>query len=136
MLIAATIAYLFMHFGSGSSALMLQYDQTEKLIRQNVADEARQKHSLEIVDRMKAATEAHAKEREKSVDALLKLLSLRDTPVAAIGRAGQPLIAEDRATAEKLLGLRFQLKSVLTANEWAKVLPARPTPDATGGKSA
>jgi hypothetical protein len=124
MLIAATIAYLFMHFGSGSSALMWQYDQTEKLIKQNVADETRQKQALEIVDRMKAAKEAYAKEREKSVDALVKLLSVRETPTAAIGRAGQPLIAEDRATSEKLVDLRFQLKSVLPANEWAKVLPA------------
>jgi hypothetical protein len=135
MLIAVITAYLMMHYGSGSSALMWQYDQTEKLIKQNVAGEARQKQALEIVNQMKAATETHAKEREKSVGALVKVLSVRETPVAAIGRAGQPLIAEDRATAEKLLDLRFKLKSVLRANEWAKVLPVRSTTDAAGGKN-
>ena len=53
----------------------------------------------------------------------LKLLSVRETEVAAIGRAGEPLIADDRATSEKLVELRFQLKSVLTASEWSKVFP-------------
>lgn len=124
MLIAATL-YMLLHLGSGSSALMLQYDQAEKLIKRNVADETRQKQALKIVDQMKAAKEAYAKEREKSVAVLIKLLSVRGTPTAAITSAGQPLIGEDRATAEKLLDLRFQLKSVLPANEWAKVFPAR-----------
>lgn len=134
MLIAA-MAYLFMHFSSGSSALLWQYDQTEKLIKQNVADAARQKQALEIVGRMKVAKEAYAKQREKSVGALVGLLSVRDTPVAAIERAGQPLIAEDKATAEKLLDLRLQLKAVLNANEWAEVLPAPVATDVAGRKS-
>jgi len=38
-------------------------------------------------------------------------------------RASQTLVAEDRTAAEKLLDLRFQLKSVLAASEWVKVVP-------------
>ena len=137
MLMAALITFLLLHYGSGSSspALLWPYEQTERRIKQDIADEARQKPALEIVDRMKAVTKAYAKQREKSVEALAKLEARRATPVAAIEGAGQPLIAEDRATAEKLLDLRFQLKSVLTASEWAKVLPAPATTAASARKS-
>jgi hypothetical protein len=135
MLIAATIAFLLMH-GSSGAALLWPYDQTVKLIKQDVADEARQKQAVEIVDQMKAANKAYAKQREKSVEAVAKLAAKRDTPAAELERAGQPLVAEDRATAEKLLDLRFQLKSMLTASEWAKVLPAPATTPATAKKSA
>ena len=125
MLIAATIAFLLMHYGSSSMAMMWPYDQIEKLITQDVADEVRQKQAMEIVAHMKAANKASDKEREKSVDVLLKLTSKRDTPIEEIERAGQPLIAEDKLTAEKLLDMRFQLKAVMTASEWTKVFAAR-----------
>ena len=53
------------------------------------------------------------------------LVSVRETPVAEIvDRAVQPMIAEDRALAQKLVDMRFELKSALTASEWAKVFPA------------
>ena len=84
---------------------------------------------------MKTVNQAYAKQREKSVEALAKLEATRETPVAELARASQPLIAEDRATAEQLLVLRFQLKSVLTASEWAKVFPAPTTTAPTSKKS-
>ena len=124
MLIAATIAFLLIRYGSSSLALMWPYDHVEKLVKQDVADEARRKQALEIVEQMKAANKAYDKEREKSVDALAKLVSVRETPVAEIDRAVQPMIAEDRALAQKLVDMRFELKSALTASEWAKVFPA------------
>lgn len=122
MLISLLVAYLLLHSDSGSSSptVLWPYERTEKL----VAGQARQKQALEIVEQMKTVNEVYAKQREKSVEALAKLEATRETPVAELGRASQPLIAEDRATAEQLLVLRFQLKSVLTASKWAKVFPA------------
>jgi hypothetical protein len=124
MLIAALTAYLLIHFGSHSAALTNQWDQTTTLIKQHVADEARQKEALAIVANMKAAATALTKQREKSVGTLDKLLAKREVPVSDIQQAAQPLVTQDRATAEKLLDLRFQLKSLLTASEWALVFPA------------
>ena len=57
----------------------------------------------------------------------------RTTPDSDIERAAQPLVADDRASAEKILDLRFQLKSVLTPDEWKMVFPA-PAADASGKK--
>ena len=116
-----------MHFGSDSSALMWPYDQIAKSIKQDVSDEVRQKQALEILDQMKAADKASAKQREKSAKVLTKLEAVRETPFAAIEYAGQPLVADDRATSERLLDLRFQLKSVLTASEWSKLFPVQAT---------
>jgi len=59
--------------------------------------------------------------------------SKRSAPTSEIEQAAQPLVAEDRASAEKLLDLRFQLKSVLTPDEWKRVFPA-PAVGASGKK--
>ena len=103
------------------------------MIKQNVADETRKKQALAIVDDMKAVSTSSAKQREKSVDALNKLLAKRELPATEIRQAVQPLISEDEATANKLLDLRFQLKTVLTAGEWALVFPA-PAKNSDGAK--
>jgi hypothetical protein len=124
MLIAALTAYLLIHFGSHSLAVTPEQDQTAELIKKDVVDEARQKQALAIVDQMKAATEAYAQRRDKSIDSLNGVLAKRTTSSSAIVSAAQPLITDDSATAEKLLDLRFQLKAVLTESEWAKVFHA------------
>jgi hypothetical protein len=123
MLIAALTAYLLIHFGSHSSALTSQLDQTAALIQKDVAGEAHRKQALVIVDQMKAEGQAAAEQRRKSVDALNGVLAKRTTPASDIERAAQPLVADDRASAEKILDLRFQLKSVLTRDEWKMVFP-------------
>jgi hypothetical protein len=133
VLIALLTAFLLLHFGSHSSALTSQLDQTAALIQKDVADEAHRKQALVIVDQMKAQAQAAAKQRQKSVDALNSVLARRTMPASDIERAAQPLFADDRASAEKLLDLRFQLKSVLTADEWKMVFPA-PAAEAAGKK--
>ena len=135
MLIAALTAFLLLHYGSHSAALTNQLDQTAALIKHHVKDEARQKQALAAVEQMKTIAKASAKQREKSVDTLNEVLAKREVPAADIRLAAQPLITEDRATANKLLDLRFELKSVLTAGEWANVFPSPPkSPD--GAKKA
>jgi hypothetical protein len=121
MLIAA-IVILLLH-GSNTATLLWPYDETSHRIKQEVTDEVRRKQAVDVIDQMKAVNKAFAKKREKSVDALAKLAAHRELPAADFQQAGEPLIAEDKAVAESLLDLRFQLKSVLTAKEWAKVFP-------------
>lgn len=122
MLIALT-AFLIYHFGSHAPALTPPLDQTAALIQNDVADESRRKQALAIVDSMKATIKASAEQSTKSIESLNDLLAKRTTPANQIRLAAQPLITEDRASAEKLLELRFQLKSVLTPGEWANVFP-------------
>ncbi len=124
MLIAAITAYLLLHFGSHSAAVTPQLEHAAQLIQKNVADEARRQQALAIVDQMKAETKSYGNQREKSIGALNEVLAKRVAPSSDFERAAQPLISADRASAEKLLDLRFQLKAVLTASEWAKVFPA------------
>jgi hypothetical protein len=133
MLIAAITAYLLIHFGSHSAAMTPQLDQTAALIQKEISDEAHRKQALAIVDQMKAEAKAYAKQLEKSVGALNGVLSKRAAATSEIERAAQPLVADDRASAERLLDLRFQLKSVLTPDEWKKVFPG-PAADTAGKK--
>jgi hypothetical protein len=123
-MLIATILFLVMHYGSSSAALLWPYGQTVALVRQHVTDDTRQRQAVAILNRMKSANEAYAAQRKKSIDALSKRALQRETPVSAIVGASQPLVNEDRANAERLLNLRFELKSVLTADEWTKVFSA------------
>ena len=134
MLIAVITAFLILHFGGHSSSVAAPFDQTTALIKKYVADETRQQQALALVDQMKIQSTDYMKRREELIEALAKLTAKRATPLTEIESAAQPLIADDRATAEKLLDLRFQLKSVLTADEWAKVFPAPPVKPASAGK--
>lgn len=126
MLIALLTAFLLLHFGSHSSSVAVPFEQTMGLVKANVADEARQKQALTIVEQMKSEATTYSERRQKSLEELVRLTSLRTTPMEEIQHAAQPLITDDRASAEKLLDLRFKLKTVLTASEWPKVFPAAP----------
>ena len=127
MLITLITIYLIMHFSSHSSALSAPFEQAETLIKKHVSDATRKRQALAILDQMKSEAKVYAQKREGSVDVLAKLLAQRTTPISDIKHAGELLINEDRTYTEELLDLRFQLKSVLTPSEWAKVFPA-PSP--------
>jgi len=123
MLWAALALFLVLHFSHHSPAVMAPFEQAAALIKKDVADPAHQKQALAIVDQMKSEAKAYSEKRDSSMDALTKLLVKRATPTSDIEHAGDPLIDEDRAYAEKILDLRVRLKSVLSASEWAKVFP-------------
>ena len=135
MLIALT-TYLYFHFSSHVPAVTPPLDQTAALLRKDVVDDVRQKQALAIVDQMKATTKAFATQRVRSLDSLNDLLARRTTPASQIEQSAQPLITEDKVAAEKLLDLRFQLKSVMTSSEWAKVFPPPVTEPKGAKKSA
>jgi len=127
MLIALLTAYLIMHFSSDSSALSAPFAQAAERIKKNVSDDDRQKQALTVIDRMKSEAQAYTQKRDSSMDVLARLLAKRTTAASDIEHASQPLIDEDRARGERLLDLRFKLKSVLTSSEWAKVFPVGET---------
>lgn len=129
MLIALT-AFLILHFGFGSSSMLLPFDQIEKAVKQSVTDEAHKKEALKIVDQMKAVEKTHVEKYKKSMASLDRALGQRNAPAGAIEKAAAPLLAESKATRAELLWLRFELRSVLSASEWAAVFPpptSRPT---------
>jgi len=128
MLIALLTAYLIMHFSSDSSAVNAPFAQAAERIRKNVSDDARQKQALTVIDQMKSEAQAYTRTRDSGMDVLARLLAKRTTSATDIEHASQPLIDEDRARAERLLDLRFKLKSVLTPSEWTKVFPVGEKP--------
>jgi hypothetical protein len=118
-------------FGCGRSSTP-PLSQTEALIKKNVSDEGQRKKALDVVGQMQKEIESMADARRKAGSSLEQLLDKRSTHADELGSALQALSAKDEATRDKLLQLRFDLKSVLTAEEWAKVFPAPTTrPSAT-----
>jgi predicted metal-dependent hydrolase len=123
MLIALT-AYLILHFSSGSSSLLLRFDQLEKAVKQFVTDEAHKKQALRIVDQMKANEKELIEKQKKAITSLDEKLNQRTVPAGDIQRALAPMSAETKSARATLLALRFELKSVMSAGEWAEVFPA------------
>ena len=95
------------------------------LIKKDVTDSAHQQEAFAIVEQMKSEAKTYAEKRNHAMDDLTKLLARRTTPMSDVERAGQRVIGDDRAYAEKLVDVRSRLKSVLTASEWAEVCPVR-----------
>ena len=120
---------LFLYYGSHhATAVAPDFDQAEKRVKRDVKDESRRQQALEIIGRMKAETTSYVKQRKDSTESLDKVLSRRDVTGLALRAAVEPLMATDAATRDRLLELRFQLKQVLTADEWALVYPAPKSP--------
>jgi predicted GTPase len=127
MLIAIVATLLVVMLCGRSSSMAVDYHHTEDLITKTVSDEPRRKQAMEIVDQMEKVAKGSAQEWRKSTESLQKVLDVRTSSNDQILMALQPLVDEDQATANKLLDLRFELKSVLTAEEWAEVFPAPTT---------
>ena len=124
MLIAILIG-AFLYYGTGqATALAPQFDHAEASIKKNVHDEARRKQALEIVAQMKSTETAFVKSREKSTKAVKAALSKRDASDAELRAVAAPLLGEDKQVRDRLLELQFQLRKVLTAEEWAQVYPS------------
>jgi len=134
MLIATLTALYLLFWSSSSTPLMSNLDQVEKRIKANVEDAARREQALQIVDRMEDANKAYWTQREKAAKSLAALIGNRATQPPALKSALDPLLADASRVRAQLVDLRFQLKSVLTANEWAAVFPPPKVAPSAGAK--
>lgn len=123
MLIAGLITLLVVMNGSHSTELQKSFEQTEKSIKASVSDPTRRDAAIEILRLMAMQESNYLRSRDQTVQTLTDLLAVRQTPIASIESATQPVLEGDRASASKLLDMREQLKNVLTAEEWSKVFP-------------
>jgi hypothetical protein len=124
MLIAALITCILIYTHGRSSELTLPFRQAEEHIKKDVADDGRRTAALSIVGRMQQTIQAIDKDRQNAPTSLRELLDKRTTSSTEIESALQPLKAGDEENCERLLDLRFELKGVLTAEEWKQVFPA------------
>ena len=127
IVLIAILIGAFLYYGTGhATALGPQFDQAEASIKKNVQDEARRKQALEIVAQMKSTETAFVTSREKSTKAVRAALSKRDATDAELRAVAAPLLAEDKQVRDRMLDLQFQLRKVVTAEEWAQVYPSPP----------
>jgi len=128
VLIAILIGVL-VYFGSGhATALAPQIDRAETAIKKNVHDEPRRKQALEIIGQMKSSCTEFVKSRERSAKSVNRALDKREVTAEELRTAAAPLLAEEQQLRSRLLDLQFQLRKVLTAEEWALVYPKPPPP--------
>lgn len=122
-MLIALATFLILHFGSGGAPLFLRIDQLEKAVKHHITDEAHQKQALKIVDRMKATEKDLIDQQKKAIKSLDEKLGQRTIAAREIERDMAPMTAETKAARAKLVQLRFELKSVLSAAEWAELFP-------------
>ncbi|HEX4797247.1 MAG TPA: hypothetical protein VH370_25865 [Humisphaera sp.] len=123
MLIALLIGCL-LYFGSGqATALAPQFDEAEAGIKKYVPDETRRKEAMRIVGDMKSEMKDFTKRRENSGKSLKEALHNREATADDLRAAAAPLMEDNRQARERMLDLQFQLRKVLTAEEWAQAYP-------------
>ncbi len=117
-------------FGGGGDSIRpfsMSLNQAESLVKQHVPDKARRAKALDILEQM-TAVEA---ERGKSLaDYRARMQTLVDDQTSPVDRFSAMITAE-RAKAfafqERMLDLRFELKSHMTAAEWSQVFTSTAT---------
>jgi hypothetical protein len=124
MLIAIMATLLVVMLCGRSPSVSVDFHRAQDAIKKDVSDETRKKQALDIVGEMEKTTKESAKEQRENVNELQQVLNVRRAGVLDIQSAMEPLVDKDHETAEKLLDLRFKLKTVLTPDEWAEVFPA------------
>jgi septal ring factor EnvC (AmiA/AmiB activator) len=129
-MLIALATFLILHFGAGTSPMLLHLDQLEKAVKHFVTDDAHKARALKIVDHMKKTEKALVDKQKKAIQSLDEKLGQRTMSASDIDRDLAPMSAESKAARAKLLELRFELKTVLSAGEWAQVFPA-PKSDAS-----
>jgi hypothetical protein len=126
VLVAILIGVL-VYFNTGhATALAPQIDRAETVVKKNVHDEARRKQALQIIGQIKSTCADFVKSREKSAKAVNQALDKREVTPQELQSAAAPLLAEEQQVRDRLLDLQFQLRKVLTAEEWAQVYPKPP----------
>jgi len=122
MLISLVLAYFLLH-GSAAAGFAPQLESTGERIKEHVTVEATQKQALAVIDTATRANKAFLDQQKRDVDALSKVLAERGASAEQIDVAIAPLLASDSTVAVKLVNARFQLRALLTADEWSKVFP-------------
>jgi len=128
VLIAILIGVLVYYNTGHATALAPQIDRAETVVKKNVHDEARRKQALAIIGEIKTTCTDFVKSREKSAKGVNQALDKREVTAEELRTAAAPLLAEEQQLRSRLLDLQFQLRKVLTAEEWALVYPKPPPP--------
>ena len=119
MLVATMIALLFL--GSGAGYLASGIDQTHDNIEDRIADENTRKAALEIVERMTDTTKEHGDADNDGEKALLELIQDYETTTAELQTHLAASYDQRVEYQQQMLGLRFELRDVLSREEWNKV---------------
>jgi hypothetical protein len=122
MLWALLALYLFE--ASGSSELTVAFERAKTFIRTDVQDKERRAELLSLVDEIEKETKDEVQFRGTIVKELASISERHDATAADI----QPVLARYRAEAEayqgRMVRYRFELRSKMTREEWARVFPA------------
>jgi hypothetical protein len=125
MLTSLIIAFFILH-GGASAGFASQLDRASKAIKTDVTVDSSKKQALAVIDEATKSNSAFLDQQKKVSEAMSKVLADRGATLAQIDSAVLPLFASDSAAADKMVDASFQLRHVLTAQDWAKVFPAPP----------
>lgn len=127
MIWALLAIWLFGGGGDSVRPFSMSLVQAESLVKQHVTERDRRAKALDILEQM---TTVEEKRGESLADFRARMQVLVDDRTSSADRFSS-MISEERAKAvafqERMLDLRFELKSHLTATEWSQVFASTET---------
>ncbi len=122
MLWALLAMYLF--GSSGTSSLISSFDRIKTSIKADVAAPDRRTALILIVDEAEKTTKEEIKSRHKVAEDLLALIEKHDAKTAEMQSILARFRTDSETFQERMIRYRFELKTKMTREEWAKVFPA------------
>ncbi len=122
MLWALLAMYLF--GSSGTSSLISSFERIKTSIKADVAAPDRRAALILIVDEAEKTTKEEIKSRHKVAEDLLALIEKHDAKPGEMQSILARFRTDSETFQERMIRYRFELKTKMTQEEWAKVFPA------------
>ena len=120
-MLIALLVFLLSGGSSGTSPMIAYVDQAREHAKKEFTVEAQRKAVLDTLDDMKKVQGEFIEVEEKAAKTLIKLAVNRDSKPADFQPTIVALRTDAMETQEKLIRLRFRLKSQMTREQWAAV---------------
>ena len=121
MLIALLTLYIL--GSSGTLPLVAALDQVKGSIEKDVAAGPRRTELRDVIERAEHTTREAMEKRKTTLHDVLGLVHRYDAKDADIQPRLKQLRAETAAYQQQMIRYRFELKSKMSREEWAKVFP-------------
>lgn len=104
------------------------FEQLRKQLKQVVPDEQRRKPLGQVLEQLQGTAEGYAGSHERQVRRLLEVLERHDGTPAEVDRILGDVDSLNAFSRKSMVDLRYQLRSGLSAEEWASLFPPPESP--------
>lgn len=118
---AVLITYLYLTYGGGSPEFLNFIAERIDAVKAVIVEDERQKAAINILELMQERSKEHNKQVNEIDEEINNLIENRDAELADITAVSDSDFEHIQSYSSDILDLRFQLKELVTREEWADI---------------